>query len=280
MGNEATQNGTSLSFDQAYSDRFSGVGRVYGKSALEIFARSHACVIGIGGVGSWSAEAMARSGIGEITLVDLDELCVTNINRQIHALTDTVGLSKVEVMKKRLLEINPALKVNAIQRFFTEKSQDDLLGTVVAPALFDVVIDAIDQTTKKALLIEACLARSIPVVTCGAAGGRRAPHLITTSDLQHSTHDGLLRRVKKLLRRGSVLNSKDQSSWGIPAVFSTERAYYPTPTGDVCHIPPSHEALRLDCSAGFGSLCFVTGTFGFVTAHQALEQILTKNEGK
>lgn len=276
---------------QGYLDRFSGIGRAYGSRAMTRLSQAHACVVGIGGVGTWVAEALARSGIGQITLIDLDEICVTNINRQLHALTSTVGQSKVGVMASRLLEINPELRVFAQECFYTEKTEEMLLGTVERPSPFDVVVDAIDQTERKAKLIEACFQREIPVVTCGAAGGRRAPHLITTDDLKRSTHDGLLRRVKQILNRSTrfqelilqrVADSHqgspkgESSSWGVPAVFSTERAVYPTLDGEVCHTSPSREALRLGCESGFGSLTFVTGTFGFVASSVAIDLILSQ----
>ena len=163
----------SKRWSESYIDRFSGVGRVYGQTGLKYIAESHACVVGIGGVGTWSAEALVRSGVGEISLIDLDEICVTNINRQLHALTSTVGRSKVEVMAQRLRDINPEVVVHTHQRFFTPKTEEDLLGSPVHTPRFDVLVDAIDHTDRKVLLIESCLRRGLPIVTCGAAGGRR-----------------------------------------------------------------------------------------------------------
>ena len=258
-----------------YADRFSGVGRVYGYEGLERLARAHACVIGIGGVGTWSAEALVRSGVGEITLIDLDEICITNINRQLHALTSTVGQAKVEAMAQRLLDINPSVIVHAQQQFFTPRTEEDILGPISARSHFDVVIDAIDHTDRKSLLIEACLRRDLPIVTCGAAGGRRTPQLVTHDDLSRSTHDGLLRRVKRALRKSDVLSERhEREAWGVSAVFSTERPIYPDGNGGVCHAAPSREALRLDCAVGFGSLSFITGTFGFVAAGAAIDLIM------
>jgi tRNA threonylcarbamoyladenosine dehydratase len=269
-----------------YIDRFSGIGRIYGVAAMHTFAQAHICVIGIGGVGAWCAEAIGRSGVGSITLVDLDEICVTNINRQVHALTDTIGKAKVTVMKDRMYAINPEVTVYTEQFFYTKKTEDRLLGSIgEAKPKFDLIIDAIDHTQRKAQLIEACKRRNIPVVTCGAAGGRRSPHMITCADLSQSTHDGLLRRVKKLLKKTDLFSSDDQemvknqhkTDWGVPAVFSKEHPYYPNADGGVCHEPPTRKDLRLDCNAGFGSLSFVTATFGFVAVSIALNIISNEN---
>ncbi len=281
-----------------YLDRFSGVGRVYGGKALHTLSEAHVCVVGIGGVGSWCAEALVRSGVKTITLIDLDEICVTNINRQLHALSKTVGQSKVLVMKERLLDISSELTVYTEQCFYTPKTERKLLGDIAEETKkFDVLIDAIDHTERKAQLIEACKLRSIPVISCGAAGGRRSPHMITCADLSQSTHDGLLRRVKKLLKTSpqfkqrfidnAMTNSQTKSKnvnqeWGVPAVFSTERPYYPSPDGGVCQQAPSQESFRLDCNAGFGSLSFVTATFGFVAVSMAINILLGEpsNENK
>ena len=261
----------------AYLERFSGVGRVYGAQGLSSIASAHACVVGVGGVGVWSAEALARSGVGEITLIDLDDLCVTNINRQLHALTSTVGQVKVEVMRERLFDINPDIVVHTEQRFFTPKSEESLLSAPHGRARFDVLIDAIDHTERKALLIASCVRRSIPVVTCGAAGGRSAPQMITCADLSESTHDGLLRNVKRILRRDDMFRCAPQGGWGVKAVFSTERAIYPDGEGGVCHTPAPGESRRLGCESGFGSLSFVTGAFGFLAASEAINVIIERS---
>jgi tRNA A37 threonylcarbamoyladenosine dehydratase len=186
-----------------------------------------------------------------------------------------VGQSKVEVMARRLLDINPELIIHAHHKFFTPHTEGELLGSSDQAPRFDVLVDAIDHTERKSLLIESCIRRDIPVVTCGAAGGRSTPQLVTRDDLSRSTHDGLLRKVKRALRRGSVLTEiKSGDRWGVPAVFSTERAIYPDGDGGVCHTSSSHEALRLNCDIGFGSLSLVTGTFGFVAASAAIELVL------
>ena len=278
---------------QAYHDRFSGVESVYNSDALARFARAHVCVIGIGGVGAWSAEALARSGVGTLTLIDLDEICVTNINRQLHALTSTIGRSKVATLRARLLDINPELIVHGVERFYTEKSELELLGSPADPPRFDVVIDAIDHTTRKSALARACLARALPLVICGAAGGRRDPTRVRVADLSLSTHDALLRNVKRSLRRAAPERFGD-GLWGITSVFSVEDTRAPSLSAAPCSIESATEsathittesatesAIRRRpraCETSYGSLTFVTGTFGFVAAGATLELLLSASE--
>jgi len=252
-----------------YLDRFAGVGRLYGLKGLERLRTRHACVLGVGGVGSWTVEALARSGVGRISLVDLDDICVTNTNRQLHTHSETIGVFKVDAMAERLRLINPELQVHCYREFFTERSADHLLS----PAQhglpeYDVVIDAIDHTERKALLIAECWRRGLPVVVSGAAGGRRDPTKVTSSDLSETTHDGLLRNIRRALR--SVHGLPNVGAWGIQAVYSVERPVYPSADGEVCETAPRGEALRLNCQLGFGAATHLTATFGFVAAHHAL----------
>jgi len=161
-----------------YNNRFSGVARLYGIEGLKRLLHSHVLIIGLGGVGTWAAEAIARSGVGHMTLVDLDEVCITNTNRQIHALTNTVGKSKVMVMKERILAINPQCKVNAIEEFFTDKSADAILDIK-----YDYVIDAFDSLQNKCVLASKCKERNIPLIITGGAAGKRNPALLKIDDL-------------------------------------------------------------------------------------------------
>src|SRR5262245_31811925 len=177
--------------------RFGGILRLYGKDGQERLRHAHVCVIGIGGVGSWAVEALARSGIGNLTLVDLDDVCISNVNRQLHAVTGEFGKPKVEVMAERVKLINPDCPVHAQQLLFTAGTAETLLATN-----YDCVLDAIDQTAMKALLIARCCNRGLPIVTTGGAGGRRDPTAIRVDDLARSTHDGLLAATRKLLREG------------------------------------------------------------------------------
>src|SRR5208282_3108152 len=179
-----------------FETRFGGIARLYGRSGLEKLRAARVCVVGVGGVGTWAAEALARSGVGALTLVDLDEVCASNINRQLHALTGTVGRAKVEVMAERIRAINPECRVTAEPKFFNEQSAAELLGP-----RFDFVLDAIDSVTNKVLLLAGCRQRNLPVVACGGAGGRRDGTRVRTADLDLVSHDRLLAEVRKKLRK-------------------------------------------------------------------------------
>src|SRR4051812_24419635 len=161
-----------------YDARFSGLARLYSVEGLARLRKSHVCVIGVGGVGSWVVEALARSGIGQLTLIDLDEVCVSNVNRQLHALDGEFGKAKVNVMAQRLRAINPECSVHARVEFFLETNAEALLKPT-----YDYVVDAIDAISKKALLIAACRAKQIRILTIGAAGGRTNPAAIKIDDL-------------------------------------------------------------------------------------------------
>lgn len=268
-----TPSSSSIYQDPEYSARFGGIARLYGQAALEHLKSTHVGIIGIGGVGTWVAEALARSGVGRITLVDLDEICITNSNRQVHATSKTVGHSKVQVMKNRILEISPYLDVECIEDFFRPKTADFILNRS-----YDCVVDAIDHQKRKVELIAECLRRNLPLVVSGGAGGRQDPSKVTSADLNQSTHDGLLRNVKRALRGQTefsdlqtIIQSKE---WSIPAVFSTERAVYPTPDGGVCHTLTTQESMKLDCQFGFGAASFVTGTFGFHLSSLVIQRLL------
>ena len=161
-----------------YNQRFGGTRRLYGNSEVEILRAAHVCVIGIGGVGSWAAEALARSGIGELTLIDMDDVCVTNINRQIHAMTGTVGQSKIEVMAERIKLINPECKVNLIDDFITPDNIREYID-----GRFDYILDAIDSMKPKAALLAYCKSNKFKVITTGGAGGQIDPTQIQITDL-------------------------------------------------------------------------------------------------
>jgi tRNA threonylcarbamoyladenosine dehydratase len=244
-----------------FETRFGGIARLYGQGGLEKLRTAHVAVIGIGGVGTWAAEALARSGIGALTLVDLDEICVTNINRQLHALTETVGRSKVEVMAERIRAINPECKIIAEQKFFNVQTAEELL----APQ-FDFVLDAIDSMTNKVLLLAKCREKKIPVVCCGGAGGRRDATQVRTADLAKVSHDRLLAEVRKRLRKEFSFPA-DGSPMGVECVFSAEAPVFAQPDGSVCENRAAREdGTRLNCNSGLGSATFVTGAFGFAAA--------------
>lgn len=257
---ENMQPGSSVELTADYMARFGGIGRLYGLDGLRRLAGAHVCVVGVGGVGSWTAEALARSGVGRLTLIDLDDICVNNTNRQLHTLAQTIGLQKVDVLKERILAINPECEVEAISEFFTAESAEELLGRG-----FDYVVDAIDHLRNKALLIATCKQRRLPVIVVGGAGGRTDATQFKVDDLSQSGSDGLLRQLRRALRKDHGF--EQDTRWEIPCVFSKEPAVYPTPEGGVCDSPGSlPKSVRLDCASGFGAATFVTGTAGFMAA--------------
>lgn len=246
--------------------RFGGLGRLYGPDTGARLAAARVCVVGIGGVGSWTVEALARSGVGALTLVDLDEVCLSNTNRQLHALSHTVGQAKVAVMAERVRAIHPECAVTAETAFFTAKSAERLL----APG-FDCVVDAIDHPEHKALLIARCVAAGMAVVTVGGAGGHDDPAAVRRGDLTQSVNDGLLRRVRKSLRKEHGF--PERGPWGVRAVWSRSRPLPPAVAA--CEGPdPAAGRLRIDCATGYGTAAFVTGAFGLAAAACAVEALL------
>jgi tRNA A37 threonylcarbamoyladenosine dehydratase len=251
-----------------FETRFNGIARLYGKSGLEKLRAAHVCVIGIGGVGTWAAEALARSGLGALTLVDLDEVCVSNINRQLHALTETVGRAKVEVMAERIRAINPDCRVTAEQKFFSEQTAAELLAFK-----YDFVLDAIDSVTNKVLLLAGCRQKGLPVVACGAAGGRRDGTQVRTADLAKTSRDRLLAEVRRKLRKEFQFPAEGLPM-GVECVFSAEPPVFAQPDGSVCeNRAASEEGTRLNCNGGLGSATFVTGAFGFAAAGIVVRRI-------
>ncbi len=255
-----------------YQLRFGGIARLYGIDGANHIQQAHFCVIGIGGVGSWVAEALARNGIGQMTLIDLDDICITNINRQIHALTDSVGESKVEVMAARIKQINPDCMVNEVEDFITMENLAELIDNQ-----FDYVIDAIDSVRVKTALIAHCKRQKIAMITVGGAGGQIDPTKICIADLSKTYQDPLLAKVKNLLRRDHNFPRNVKRKFAIDAVFSTEQLIYPAGDGSVCLAKQSNDgAMRLDCSGGFGAATHVTASFAFVAVSKAISKYLAK----
>jgi len=258
--------------------RFGGIARLYGEQNLLKLQQAHFCVIGIGGVGSWVAEALARNGIGNITLIDLDDICITNVNRQIHALTSTIGQSKVEVMAARIKEINPDCHVTAIEDFITLENLTELMSDN-----FDYVIDAIDSVKIKSALIAHCKRNKQAIITIGGAGGQIDPSKIALCDLSKTYQDPLLAKVKSQLRRDynfprADIKKSSKRKFSVTAVFSTEQLTYPTAEGDVCHAKQQTDGtMRLDCSGGFGATTHVTGCFAFFAVAHSLKMYLAKH---
>lgn len=250
-----------------FESRFGGIARLYGSQAMGKIRQARILVIGIGGVGSWVAEALARTGLGHMTLVDLDDVCVTNINRQIHAVNDTVGKFKVDVMKDRIGTINPYCEVDTKQFFFSPKNLASIFDKE-----YDFVVDACDDFTNKCHLIDHCRKNKIPLVVMGGAGGKTDPLLVRMSDMALSANDRLLAKLRKKLRQDFDFPKDPDEEFGVWSVWSHERAVYPTADGCVTHKAPGL-AKNMDCSEGFGSASFVTGTFAFVTTSLVIREI-------
>ncbi len=255
--------------------RFGGLGRLFGTAALARLAAARVAVIGVGGVGSWAAEGLARSGVGGLTLIDLDDVCVTNVNRQLPALDGQIGRPKVTVLAERIALIHPACRVETKLEFFTAATANALL----APG-FDFVIDAVDRMSHKALLIAACRERGLPVLTVGGAGGRSDPGALRTGDLGEAG-DELLRQVRRKLRRAHGVApgaARGVTRLGVPAVWSDEDPVYPWADGTCAARPELGSAVRLDCAAGLGSAVFVTGLFGLAAAGEVVRRIARGGE--
>lgn len=253
--------------------RFAGVARLYGTAAAERFALARAVVVGLGGVGSWAVEALARSAVGRITLVDFDHVAESNTNRQLHALDEAFGKAKVDAMAERVHAINPACRVQVVDEF----ASADNAPRLVAGA--DVVLDCIDQVIAKAALIAAARAARVPLVTCGAAGGRVDPTRIRCDDLARLAGDPLLAKVRHKLRREHGFprdEARRPARFGVMGVYSDEPLRRPAPVCDADGRPVTGAALAC---AGYGSGVVVTATMGFVAAAQALAVLAAARPG-
>ncbi|NPE54917.1 tRNA cyclic N6-threonylcarbamoyladenosine(37) synthase TcdA [Dickeya dadantii] len=263
----------STQLSESYLQRFGGTARLYGQRALSLFADAHVCVIGIGGVGSWAAEALARTGIGAITLIDMDDVCVSNTNRQIHALRQHTGQLKTEVMKDRILAINPECRVNCIDDFISADNVAELLDNN-----FSYVIDAIDSVRPKAALLAWCRRYKIPVVTTGGAGGQIDPTRIEVADLAKTIQDPLAAKLRERLKHDFNIVKNSKGKLGIDCVFSSEPLMYPQLDGSVCASRSTADGVkRMDCASGFGAATMVTATFGFVAVSHALKKMMARD---
>lgn len=253
-----------------FLNRFGGIARLYGMASLEKFAQSHVMVIGLGGVGSWTVEALARSGVGHFTLVDLDDLCLTNTNRQIHATTGTIGKSKATVLAERVALINPDARCRIEQSFYTESNSAELLG--LNP---DVVVDAIDSVRPKCHLLATCREKEIPVIASGGAGGRFDASQIRIDDLSKTFGDALLLSVRKRLRSEYRFPKAEKKArkFKIPAVFSPEAPKFPTCDGKTTTNRPEEMTGGIKCDSGYGAATHLTATFGNLMAGWVLDQL-------
>ncbi|AEF56539.1 tRNA cyclic N6-threonylcarbamoyladenosine(37) synthase TcdA [Marinomonas posidonica] len=249
--------------------RFGGIRRLYGNQAYETFQQAHVCVIGIGGVGSWAAEALARSGIGCITLIDMDDVCVTNTNRQIHALDGNIGKAKVEAMKERIQLINPACQVTCVEDFITPENLSELLSEP-----FDYVIDAIDSLKPKAALVAWCKRNKQKIITVGGAGGQLDPTQIQIADLSRTEQDPLAAKLRNFLRRHYNFPRNTKRRFEIECVYSLEQLKYPQTDGTVCESRQKGDTeTKMNCDTGFGASTVVTATFGFVAVSRVLAKL-------
>jgi tRNA A37 threonylcarbamoyladenosine dehydratase len=245
--------------------RFGGLRRLHGAVAYERLRAARIAVIGVGGVGSWAAEALARSGVAELTLVDLDHVAESNINRQVHALEDTVGQAKVLALKDRIAQIHPGCVVHAIEEFVDEANVAPLL---LAQPL-DGVLDCCDQVKAKAAIAAWGRVHQVPVVAVGAAGGKSQPQLVQVGDLSEVTHDPLLASLRQRLRQRH--EGARKGSMGLACVFSRE-AVLP-PQDAECAVGEQQGDGSLNCH-GYGSSVMVTATFGMVSAATLVRMLI------
>ncbi|MGL4995900.1 MAG: tRNA cyclic N6-threonylcarbamoyladenosine(37) synthase TcdA [Deefgea sp.] len=257
-----------MSLSETYLRRFAGIARLYGAASLSNFHSSRICVIGVGGVGSWAGEALARSGIGHVTLIDLDDVCISNTNRQLPAMEGQFGRMKVAVLAERMQSINPEIVIKQIEDFIAPENFAEYLA-----GQFDYVIDCIDSVKTKAALIAWCRRNKVKLITVGGAGGQIDPTQVLVDDLSRTIQDPLASKVRSLLRRDYHF-PKAGKKFGIECVYSTEQLVYPQTDGTVCAVKPqAGEGVRLDCEGGFGAAMTVTATFGLVAVSRVLKSL-------
>ncbi len=250
-------------------DSFRGIDRLYGDHAYQTLSKKRIYVVGIGGVGSWVVESLARSGVGEIKLADLDDICVTNTNRQIHALSSTIGQSKIAVMADRCRSINPAITVHCDHAFVTDKTVNSLIDSDL-----DLVIDCGDNQIAKASLIAHCKCIKVPVITIGAAGGRIDPGKVQVRDLAKTDGDALLASVRQTLRNRYGFSRTRGKRFSVSAVYSDEQTRYLQADGSVGQQKPVSGANRLDCTGSLGAATHVTAVFAFHATAKAIDILL------
>lgn len=246
-----------------------GIERLYGSDAFQKIRKAHVLIVGIGGVGSWAAESLVRSGIGELTLVDLDEVCQTNTNRQIHTTKTSIGRLKTEAMKERLESISEFTQVHTIEDFLGLDNLEEIITQK-----YDVIIDAIDSLKNKCQMAIRARELNIPLIVCGGAGGKQDPSRVKINDLSVTGQDQLLKQMRRSLRR--KYNFERKGLLNISAVYSDERALYPNLNGGVCYkteLQEKSESTKLDCYSGLGAASFLTGAFGMAASYQALKLI-------
>jgi tRNA A37 threonylcarbamoyladenosine dehydratase len=254
-----------------YSERFGGIARLYGAAGAEVLRQAHICVVGVGGVGSWAVEALARTGVGAITLIDHDDISATNMNRQLHTLSSTIGRPKVGEMAARVMAINPECQCHAVDDLLTETTLEKYLSRE-----FDYVIDAIDSIRHKAAMIYYCRRNKIPIITTGGAGGLSDPTSIQIIDLSRTYNDPLASKVRSKLRSQYGFSKNPKRRFGVECVFSPQQHHYPKADGTVCPRKPGVKGVTLDCNLGYGSATMITASFGFAAVARVVNKLIEK----
>jgi tRNA A37 threonylcarbamoyladenosine dehydratase len=249
-----------------------GIERLFGRGALARLGAARVAVVGLGGVGSWAVEALARSGVGALVLIDFDAVAPSNTNRQLHALRATLGRPKAEVMAERVEALGTGCHVEARRERFGEGTAETLFGG----RRFDGVIDAIDASSDKCRLVAWCRSAGLPVVCCGGAGGRTDPARVRIDDLAFTRRDPLLRDVRKHLRQRFGFSRDAATPFGVAAVYSEERPVFPCADGAVRHEPGEGPETAIDREARFGTASFVTGVFGLAAASVLVRRIVAQ----
>lgn len=261
-------------YEADFSRRFGGIARSYGDLALQRFQAAHVCVVGVGGVGSWAVEALARSAIGKLTLIDLDNVAESNINRQLPALSSTIGAPKIEVLQTRILDINPSCQVQLIEDFVELETISQFISKEM-----DYVIDCIDNFRVKAALIAYCKRHKIRVITLGGAGGQRDPSQIRLGDLARSQQDPLLAKVRKQLRQEYNFSRNPKRRFEVACVWSEEQMRFPTAEGGMCSERPTDTAgTSLSCAGGLGSVMTVTASFALFAVSHVLGKLASSEK--
>jgi len=251
---------TDLLQDDEYDRRFAGVAKIYGDDSFHRYENSHVMVIGIGGVGSWAVEALARTGIGELTLVDMDVVAASNINRQLPAMTATLGCEKIEIMAERCRSINPRIKINLIDDYLTPENVKEILSGNP-----DIILDCIDDVKAKFALMLHCRFNKIPLIVSGGAGGKLDPLKIRVADLSKTEQDPMLAKLRAQLRAKGICK-KPKEKFGITCVYSIDN---PFSSADVC------ASAGLRCG-GYGSAVVVTSSFAMVAVSEVLKKLDSK----
>ena len=257
---------TPLENDE-YERRFAGTARVYGQQPFSQFEQAHVMVIGIGGVGSWAVEGLARSGVGTLTLVDMDVLVASNVNRQLPALTETFGHGKIDVMAARAKSINPRIQIHLVDDFLTP----DNAKTLIAQYQPDIILDCIDDVKAKIALILHCRFNKIPLIVSGGAGGKLDPLKIRVADLSRTEQDPMLAKIRSELRNKGICK-KPKDKFGITCIYSVDNPFSNSLSNQAACETTVNAGAGLRCG-GYGSAVTVTATFGMVAVAEVLKRL-------